>query len=383
MYEGGQLVLIDSLLAKAPFLERYRRASLGKPYSELGVGRLYHVADLGVGLATLFNRSVSEWSGDQSLQDFRSYPRYYRGYDAVLNQIRPRLATTFVFPRLQTLLCWLGVYILIVGICNFAILRYLDRREWGWVTTPVIALFFSAGLYFISTANRPKQLHLDEVAVYTMDEASPMAVMQAGVRVSSPRRDQVSVVLPEGPLWNDASNALSADSMERGLPIHHNFSLHQGWEVQIAPEQRYSLPLLQWSFKDLEFKDIKMFPGTVRRLDDDHLINETGRSFQDAIYWTNAKLYLLGAVSAGASIDLRSVAQEPFPGMKTYDWKFMQQQKSKPFTLRELIWNASSAPETETFYGLADEPILGAQLADRQFERRHLSVTVVSMVDNP
>lgn len=97
---------------------------------------------------------------------------------------------TFTFPRLRWVLGCMAVYILVVGVLNFAVLSGLRRMEWGWVTTSIIAGFFAVGVYVASSASRPKYITLDAVVVNWMDSHSGIASQSQGVE--SPRRETSS-----------------------------------------------------------------------------------------------------------------------------------------------------------------------------------------------
>jgi hypothetical protein len=48
-------------------------------------------------------------------------------------------------PPIGGLLLLLRRYILLIGPVNYLVLRRLDRREWAWVTMPILIVVFAAG----------------------------------------------------------------------------------------------------------------------------------------------------------------------------------------------------------------------------------------------
>jgi hypothetical protein len=401
---GQRLILIEDQIHDSAFLAPYRQGPANDEPQVVGKGLLFRVGKLaGSELGQLF-------SGD-SLSNFLAKIGWSRFQTDELSWIVRRLATSFRFPRLGWLLLWLGAYILIIGLFNFALLRRLGKREWGWVTVPAVAVLFSVALYAWSASRRPGEFGADELAVYWMDEQSPLAASRMDLRVSAPRRATVPVVIPQEVVFNGRSEPFSF-----GFAELTNEAMRGGWDVHFGPPWHLDLPLLQWSFQDLRFSGMKRFPGTVRRVSETKLRNETGQSFSQAIYVDKRKVYFLGAVAPGAEMDLSAVRQKPlaaesgrtFPyalgypatlGNKTppeqvarqfnaekyrkemSEWR---QLPNHPFDLVELIrgWPGDGGQafnaRSGVFFGLSEEPVLQAALRGVRFSRKNYALTIVS-----
>jgi len=338
---------------------------------------------------------------------------YYRFGSTELGYLRHRLTTSFSFPSLGWLLGWLGVYTLLVGVANFTLLNRLGRREWGWITVPAVAVAFAAALYAASAAQRPREFHADEVAIYWMDERSGLAAMEIGVRVAAPHRATVTLSLPGAAIFSGEPrpsvfstfmNLVSAPEPELGRT------------VRLGPPRRFELSLLQWSFQDFEFRHTRRFPGTVRRVDG-RLHNDTGQAFRDALYVNKEKVYFLGALAPGAAVDLTAARQEPLdrhagrvlffmqypsglseeedpterasrrtqkPADTRREWEEWRRLPGQPFAPVELIrgWPADGGrvfeQRTGVFFGLAEESVAGAELAEVRHQRRSFALTIVS-----
>ncbi|MFO7274695.1 MAG: hypothetical protein DIU55_007485 [Bacillota bacterium] len=89
----------------------------------------------------------------------------------------------------------LGGYLVAVGPVNYLVLRRLDRREWGWVTVPLLSLLFLGAVYGMGAGRfRDGITH-----VMTTTELVPGAetgVMTGYVGLYAPGRTQVSFPLP-------------------------------------------------------------------------------------------------------------------------------------------------------------------------------------------
>lgn len=198
---------------------------------------------------------------------------------------------------------WLGAYILIAGVGNFVLLRKLGRREWGWITLPSISIVFASAMYFSTAANRPHELRGDDIAIYWMDEKSPVAFIERGDRVSSNRRQTVAVT-------TNTDEILAGDRNNTGQALTVNMFGQQDvnpfnqWDVTIDRSTTVGLRMLQWSFQDIEFVGPETEPGTVRRVDDTRFRNETGRNFRQGMYVDAANVYFFSAIPNGSQFDL-------------------------------------------------------------------------------
>jgi hypothetical protein len=303
--QGGHLVLVEEAGGNHGFLSPYRAGAPSGSAQILGDGRLYRVGGLKTQmLGQLFSGSTPEvWSTRNTA---RIAMRFHPDMGTYLLH---RLGTRFTFPGLGWLLLWLTVYILCVGPLNFAILNRWRRREWGWVTVPAISLLFSVILYASSAARRPKEFRADEVSLYWMDDASPVAAVEESVRVSAPRRAETWLALPGDVVFageNNQSGFLGTSGFMVDPPGED-----AGTSVRLDPPEQVRLRLLQWSFRDTTFADFRTLPGTVHRAGPGRLRNETGLTFTKAIYVDTNHVYFLGRVAAGADIDLTKVRQAP------------------------------------------------------------------------
>jgi hypothetical protein len=385
--QGGKLLLPESIIGKSDFLAPYRKGfPTGKP-QPVGLGSLYRFTGIDAQLAAAFNT-------DPSQRDVATpYWVIQSRFADAMNYCRLRLALNFVFPGFAWLLCWLAAYILVVGLLNFQLLSHYDRRELGWITVPVISILFSIAFYWSGSAHRPRQLQLDEIALYQLDDASPLAFSNIGLRVSSPSLADLVLTAPQNILW-DNPNWMPRDTFTEGLPIR-NFDASPGWNIQLGPQQQFPLQLLPWSFQDLDFKGFHQFPGTVVRSNETQLLNQTGLSFQDAIFLDEKNLYSLGSVPAGAAVDLSAHNSESPESMefvrRVNNMTFVQYESKRlagtPFSIKELLdYNLASFtkhPDSAIFIGISDGPVPDANLPGHFAIHKSYAITIVSIGATP
>lgn len=435
---GGTLVLVEDQLGDGPvlfpsstpvtggqtnppssrssrFLEAYRaRAVEGTAYP-VGEGRLVHfksVAEKGftdyfrpLGFSESTPKEIVEqWSrrGPGALQGERGEEMPW---------LMARLGTTFRFPTFLELLLWIVGYLVLIGAVNFIVLRRIGRPEWGWVTIPAISILFSMLLYVVSAWNHPRNFGLDEIVEYRMDPLSPLAVLEAKVRVSAPERARVRAVLPGDVVFEYAQGALFSEFAsfvpQRAGDFLGPIEMGDKWQSQF--------PLRRWSFRDLDFSGHRRFAGTIYRDAVGRFHNESGINFQQAIVVDHEDVFFLDNFSAGAVADLGHVRRSPYaqetgrvmtarqayPG-PPFSFKvtegggypseeklrrYEQERKAlaqQPFSILELIrgWPPRGDDvfygTKAVFFGLSTEATLGAALADRSPDHKAFSLTIVT-----
>ena len=302
---GGQLILLEKEAANASFLSTYRQGAPRAAGIPVGMGLLYRVPDMESGaLEKIF-------VGD-GLKPFMGVSFFPEQPSA--NVILRRVGIFFQFPRLRWLLIWLGLYIVVVGPISFFILRRLGKLEWGWMTICAVSLLFAAGLYIAGSARRPAGFTLDRVAVYRMDENSPEASEDLGLRVSSPERGSIALSVGDSVVPTDSisSGYGGAPEVDIGSDITDRPHVEPQWQVDLGLPTVIHLSMLRWSLRDLEFRGFHEFPGTVHWVSPMRLRNDTGMAYDEAIFLDRPanKQYVLPPVAAGEEIDLTGLPSQ-------------------------------------------------------------------------
>jgi hypothetical protein len=327
-----------------------------------------------------------------------------------------RLGTSFRFPSFLEILLWIVAYLLLVGVTNFVVLRRIGRPEWGWLSIPTLAILFSLILYAVSTRNHPRNFGLDQIVEYRLDQSSPIALLQATVRVSAPSHSIVHPIVPAG-LNYEYAQRQSDVSNEGLLPQFagqgiRKITLGDTWETQLT--------LRRWSFRDINFQGHRIFAGRIYRDATGHFHNDSGLNYAQAILVDRDDVFLLDNFSSGAVVDLghvkrlpyaqetgrQFVSNEGYPGppfafhpteggwhsseekLAVYE-KELKSLNDKPFSLLELIrgWSPVGddvfADTKAVFFGLSTEPPLGAKLRDRSPDQKAFSLTIVTFKEWP
>jgi hypothetical protein len=387
---GGSLVILEEEFADKTFLSDYRQDAAGRKGEAIGSGGLYRIPRLSS------NALEGLFSGGESELVARCSRAGWPGYE--LRNLQSQYATTFGFPSWWALLIWLAAYILLVGVLNFAILRRLSRREWGWLTVAGIALLFVFALYWLASRRGPRQVTVDYTAVHHLDSHSSRAFTEYGLRVSVPQRQQITLEAPANTLLDTRSQLddrwLYADGYRSGFPtvqlgrrFVHGFDgvRYTGWDP--LPGSEIALHMQRRTSRDLQFAGTTSFLGTLRETFPGHLHNDTGQRFFDAIFLDSEqrRIWFLGEVAPDAEIDLSKVRYEP-PGLcdtvaftrntRGFD------SKSDDFFLSEFacVWldpRFQNIASTRRFYGLSTGPAESAQPLGVRCQQQQYALTEV------
>ena len=107
---------------------------------------------------------------------------------------------SLALPPIGGLIALLIAYIALIGPINYLVLRRLDRREWAWVTMPVLIVVFAVGAYGFGAALRGSDVLVNEVALVRGSPGATDGTAQVYVGVFSPSRGSYQVSVPGGAL---------------------------------------------------------------------------------------------------------------------------------------------------------------------------------------
>ena len=123
---------------------------------------------------------------------------------------------SLALPPIGALLVLLAGYIVLVGPVNYLVLRWLDRREWAWVTVPVLIAVFTVGAFGIGSLLRGSDVIVNEVAIVRGAPGTDAAMAQSYLGIFSPSRatyqlrvagDALLAAPMNGDMFGDGGNA--------------------------------------------------------------------------------------------------------------------------------------------------------------------------------
>jgi hypothetical protein len=371
---GGRLVLLEDQVADPSFLSAYRQGPPPPRGERVGKGMLFRIS------GSAPNQLGDAFTGQNVWGVLGQNDRWNSNQSGWLNR---RFATSFDFPKLRWILIWLAVYTIMIGGLNFAVLRRLRRLELGWISVCGLALLFAAGFYFSSASRRPKNFRLDNLATYTLDARSPLAVADYSLRVSAPNRRDVLVSVADPAIFTSSNFTEEEPNSQIWAEMNRQAAqARRTDDIHLGPPSQVELPMLKWSFHDLTLQGLHQFPGTVHFVAPNRLRNDTGQRFDEAVYldYPANALYSLPALASGEEIQLDTITPAH---IYAKDGTLLPLAPSNPDssqqTLREtaLTGGLPFAPAGRLFAGLSDGPALPVELNVTHQENIHSLILVV------
>jgi hypothetical protein len=106
-------------------------------------------------------------------------------------------------PPLEQLAGLLVAYIVLIGPINYLVLRRLDRREWAWVTMPVLIVVFSVGAFGLGRVLKGSDTIVNTIAIVRGAAGAESGLGQVYVGVFSPSRRTFDVRVGGGALLSN------------------------------------------------------------------------------------------------------------------------------------------------------------------------------------
>lgn len=156
-------------------------------------------------------------------------------------------------PPIAGLLGLLGAYILLIGPVNYLVLRRLDRREWAWITMPILIAVFAAGAYVFGAALRGSDVIVNQVAIVRGAPGATEGTAQVYVGLFSPSRSVYQMSVPGGALLSSPTSeafggnaAAGVLDVLQGNPARiRNLSVGFGSLRTIRAETAVAVPLIE------------------------------------------------------------------------------------------------------------------------------------------
>lgn len=192
------------------------------------------------------------------------------------------------------------IYLVLLVPVNYLILKRMDRREWTWVTIPVLVLLFTLGSYWFGLATKGAQLLQNTAAYVEMQTGSGETLIHGVAGVFSParRRYQVAVAAPDAALWS-ARTSYGPDS-EYGPIVMADTANGPGvrdaeismWAMRAFGFRTSSVRLGDGIVANLRLQGITKVVGTVE--------NRTGKTLEQVRVGRGSSSQEIGTLAPGA-----------------------------------------------------------------------------------
>lgn len=216
---------------------------------------------------------------------------------------------SLALPPIGGLLVLLFGYILLVGPVNYIVLRWLDRREWAWVTIPALIGVFTVGAFGFGTALRGSDLIVHEVAIVRGAPGTSQGTTQSYLGLFSPTRTTYQLLVPGGallsaPISGDLFGNSSGGPLDvlQGDPSRvRDLAIGFGSLRTVRADSAVTVPVVE--------ADVRLEDGRVRGV----IRNRSDRVLEDPAVVLGASSTVLPDIPAGgeATVDLPLTAN-PF-----------------------------------------------------------------------
>ncbi len=211
-------------------------------------------------------------------------------------------------PPVEGLLLLLLGYILLIGPVNYLVLRRLDRREWAWVTMPLLVVGFAVAAFAIGAALRGTDILVNQVAFVRAAPGTDAAQAQVYLGVFSPTRGSYDVSIPGGALLSapysgegfDQSGAQGLDVVQGDPARVRQLAVGYGTLRAVRAEAPVTAPRVEAQLR----LDGTRVVGTIRNTSTQTLLKPA------VVLGTGVVVLADLAPGATATVDLRSAPDD-------------------------------------------------------------------------
>jgi len=175
---------------------------------------------------------------------------------------------SLALPPTGGLIALLGAYIVLIGPLNYLVLKRLDRREWAWLTMPLLIVVFAVGAYGYGAILRGSDVIVNEVAIVRGAPGATDGTAQVYLGIFSPSRGVYQVRVPGGALLSTpvveagfgGGPTTTLDVLQGDPARVRNLAVGFGALRSIRAETAVAVPLIE---ADLGLVDGRL-RGTIR-----------------------------------------------------------------------------------------------------------------------
>lgn len=122
-------------------------------------------------------------------------------------------------PPIEQLFLLLFAYVALIGPINYIVLRRLDKREWAWVTMPVLVLVFAVVSYGMGAALKGSDVIVNQIAIVRAAQGTERGLGQVYVGIFSPSRRSFDIRIPGGALLSNPTSLAQNGEAEQPLDV--------------------------------------------------------------------------------------------------------------------------------------------------------------------
>lgn len=207
-------------------------------------------------------------------------------------------------PPVSQIAWFLALYVFVLVPLNYAILRFIDRRELAWISIPVIVAAFSIFAYSTALSIRGKTILTRQVDIVQSTLGSKQARADSLLWLFSPR--STTYTLESGVPSAAIADYANQQGVEQGA-----FSVVQ--PVEASSFRAQNAPVRIWVDRAFRAQSVPDWKGGVSR-SGNRISNNSPFDLHGVVWVQNREARSLGTLKKGASLAIPTRASESAGG---------------------------------------------------------------------
>jgi hypothetical protein len=251
-------------------------------------------------------------------------------------------------PSFQLMMILFIVYILIIGVLIYIVLKRLNKRDYVWVLIPIISIGFTVLIYFIGSNSRIQDIIANKINIISIDAKgqteieSYLGILTAKVRkvvIEEPEDVDLNLIENQGNYYgdsnyiNDENATMRLNTIIEGNKKYYNFDEKSSFYPEV-----FRVDNLNVMVEPLEY-ELRFSSGKLMG----YINNNLGCDIKKLIVMTPSRIWDLGSLADGKKISIED--SDKFTSAlnmweiegkieKDYDDNIYKKEKSKNYELR-------------------------------------------------
>ena len=211
-------------------------------------------------------------------------------------------------PKIMSLIIILSIYVIVVGIINYLILKRMDKRYLIWLTVPILSIVFSIIIYSIGKPTRINSVIINNANIVTINNNKISTNSYYAIIPSKKMDVELDIkenesIMPLGEFHGDFTVTNSNKKINRSIDIEINssgerktikYNKLRAFESRIISTNTTSR--VKESMKiDINYYD-SVLKGTIK--------NQLPYNLENAFVWSGNKIVTLGDIKNNQEITL-------------------------------------------------------------------------------
>ncbi len=212
-------------------------------------------------------------------------------------------------PSFQLMAILFIVYILIIGILIYIVLKRLNKRDYVWVLIPIISIGFTVLIYFIGSNSRIQDIIANKINIISIDSKgqtdidSYLGILTAKVRkvvIEEPEDADLNLIENKSNYYgygnhiNDENSTMRLNTIIEGNKKYYNFD-----EISSFYPEMFRVNNLNVMFEPLEY-ELRFSSGKLMG----YINNNLDCDIKKLIVMTPYRIWDLGSLADGKKISI-------------------------------------------------------------------------------